>query len=121
MSSTDGLIGNGMFNTTKTYKRYNAEHYFNILQNIYKRKESKLLDNGFPKIWTYELLKIHNCIICSSVIIEKSIIDLVGYFVLGTNGEDYEYWLRCLKYTDSVYIEGVHFYYDNNHGDGRNY
>ncbi len=28
MSSTDGLIGNGIFNLTKSYKKYNAEHHY---------------------------------------------------------------------------------------------
>ena len=34
---------------------------------------------------------------------------------------DYDYWLRALKYTDSVYLEGIYFYYDNGHGDGQNW
>lgn len=48
MSSTDGLIGYGIFNPTKSYKKYIAEHFYKILQNIYKRKGSNLLNNGFP-------------------------------------------------------------------------
>ena len=36
-------------------------------------------------------------------------------------GEDYDCWLRALKYTNSVYVNDVCFYYDNGHGDGRNY
>ena len=80
MSCTDGLIGNGIFNPTKLYEKYNAEHYYTILQNIYKRNGSSLLDNGFPIIWNLEFLKIHNCIICSSVVIEKYILDKIKNF-----------------------------------------
>ena len=35
--------------------------------------------------------------------------------------EDYDCWLRALIYTDCVYIKDICFYYDDNHGDGRNY
>lgn len=121
MSSTDGFIGNGMYNPKKSYKKYNAQHFFKSLQNIYKRKKSTLLENGFPKIWTLDFLKIHNCMICSSVILEKEIIDKVGKFIVAKRSEDYEYWLRALEYTDSVYVTDVCFYYDSGHGDGQNY
>ena len=36
MSSTDGLFGEGVYDSNKIYKKYNAEHYFNTLKNIYK-------------------------------------------------------------------------------------
>ena len=62
MSSTDGLIGNGVYNINKNYKKYNAEHYYKTLQDIYRRKNSDLLKNGFPKIWSLGFLKIHNCL-----------------------------------------------------------
>ena len=71
MSSIDGLIGNGVFDSKQTYKKYNAEACYNTLQQIYKRYNSNLLDTGFPDIWNLDFLKIHNCIICSSVVIEK--------------------------------------------------
>jgi len=121
MSSTDGLIGKGIFNPTKSYKKYNAKAYYKTLKNIYKSKGSNLLDNGFPKIWTLDFLKIHNCIICSSVILDKEIINKVGKFVIARTSEDYEYWLRALQHTDSVYVKDICFYYDNGHGDGLNY
>lgn len=124
MSSSDGLIGNGIYDSNKTYKKYNAEHYLNTLQNIYKNKGSKLLDNGFPDIWNLEFLKIHNCMICSSVIIEKKIIDLAGKFIIANHHiipDDYNYWLRVLEHTNSVYVKEICFYYDASHGFGQNY
>lgn len=122
MSSTDGLIGNGIFNPIKSYKKYNAEYYFKKLQNIYNYKGSNLLKNEFPIIWNYDFLKIHNCMITSSVVIEKSILDKINNFKnMKPPGEDYDCWLRVLQHTDSVYIEDVCFYYDNKHGDGQNY
>ena len=122
MSSTDGLIGHGIYDSTKKYKLYNAEYYYNTLQNIYKNKGNKLLNNGFPKIWTLDFLKIHNCIICSSVLIEKKILDTINNFKnIKPPGEDYNCWLRALQYTNSVYINDICFYYDLGHGYGQQY
>lgn len=121
MSSTEGLIGNGIFDFKKVYKKYNAQHYYTILQNICKEKGSDLLNNGFPIIWNLEFLKIHNFMICSSVIVEKIILDKINNMKCMNNGEDYDCWLRALHYTNSVYVEDICFYYDNGHGDGQNY
>lgn len=121
MSSTEGLIGSGVFDKHVQYAKYNAAHYYNTLQNIYKRKGSTLLDNGFPTIWTLDFMKVHNCMICSSVVIEKDIIDKVGDFIIAKTAEDYEYWLRVLLYTNSVYVTDTCFYYDAGHGAGQNY
>jgi glycosyltransferase involved in cell wall biosynthesis len=122
MSSTDGLIGNAIYDPTNIYKKYNAEYYYRTLQSIYRNKGSDLLHNGFPRIWTLEFLKIHNCIICSSVVIEKDILDKIGNMNNLKNGqEDYDCWLRALAYTDSIYVEDICFYYDMSHGYGQNY
>ena len=122
MSSTDGLIGKELYNENNKYKKYNAEYHYKILQNIYKRKNSDLLKDGFPDIWTQSFLKIHNCVITSSVLMEKNILDKINNFKNVKNGcEDYDCWLRALEHTNSVYLDDVCFYYDNGHGDGRNY
>ena len=121
MSSTDGLIGNGKYDNSKKYQQYNAEHYYQTLQQIYARKGSNALINGFPRIWSLDFLKIHNCVICSSVVIKKEIIDKTGLFVSAKYADDYEYWLRILKHTDLVYVPEICFYYDSGHGDGRLY
>ena len=131
MSCTDGLIGQGAYKNNVHYKKYNAEHYYNILKNIYKKNKSNLLDNGFPKIWTLDFLKIHNSIIASSVIIHKDIIGKIGKQLeikMGgalVNGKivhiDYEYWLRALAHTNCVYLQNICVYYDNGHGNGKNY
>jgi glycosyltransferase involved in cell wall biosynthesis len=121
MSSTDGLYGNGVYDSNKSYKKYNAEHYFSTLKNIYKNKNSNILDNGFPKIWTKQYLSIHNCIICSSVLIEKEILDRIDNIKCINSGEDYDCWLKALQHTNSVYVEDICFYYDDEHGYGQNY
>ena len=120
MSSTDGLIGYGVYDSTKKYKKYNAENFFDILKSIYKN--STLLDNGFPEIWNLDFLKIHNCVICSSVLVEKEILDKINNMKRVRNGqEDYDCWLRILVHTNSVYLQDICFYYDSDHGNGQNY
>jgi len=122
MSCTDGLIGNGIYNPNKKYLPYNAQHYYRTLLSIYKKKGSNLLQKGFPDIWTLDFLKIHNCIICSSVLIEKDILDKITNFKnMKPPGEDYDCWLRALEHTNCVYVKDICFYYDNNHGNGQNY
>jgi glycosyltransferase involved in cell wall biosynthesis len=121
MSCTDGLIGTGVYDAKKSYQKYNAEHYFDVLKNIYKSKNSNYLTNGFPGIWTLHFIRIHNCIICSSVLIRKDILDKINNMKFLPNGEDYDCWLRALAHTNCVYVPNVCFYYDNGHGDGRNY
>lgn len=54
MSSTDGLIGYGVYDCNQIYKKYNAEYYYDALKNIYKKKESPYLDKGIPKIWNLD-------------------------------------------------------------------
>lgn len=122
MSSTEGLFGVGIYNPNKSYKSYNSKRFYNKLQDIYKKKQSTLLINGFPDIWDSKFLKIHNCMITSSVIIEKDILDKINNFKnMKPPGEDYDCWLRALEYTNSVYVKDICFYYDAGHGFGKNY
>jgi len=122
MSSTDGLIGKGVYHINKSYKKFNAEDSFDYIKNIYIKKKSNLFDNGFPEIWSLEFLKINNCMICSSVLLEKEILDKINNFKhMKPPGEDYDCWLRALEHTNSVYVPEICFYYDAGHGYGQNY
>jgi len=122
MSSTDGLLGFGVYNANQKYIIYNAENCYNTLQNIYRSKGSNVLDNGFPRIWNLEFLKIHNCVICSSALVEKEILNKVDNFtIMEPPDEDYNCWLKVLEHTNSVYVQDICFYYDTGHGYGQNY
>lgn len=118
LSSTDGLNGCGPYDSDKLYKKHNAEIYY----NAYKGAYGDLFCNGFPKIITLNFLQKSNCIICSSVVIKKEILDKINNMKNIKNGkEDYTCWLDALKLTDCVYVNECLIYYDNNHGNGRNY
>jgi glycosyltransferase involved in cell wall biosynthesis len=112
-SCTDGFIGEGIYNSNDRYKKYNAEYEYYKIQNIYKEQKRNLLENGFPKIWDLDFLKIHNCIVSSSVIIDTEIFIKANKFInTENNDEDYNCWLRALEHTNCVYIPDVCFYYD---------
>jgi glycosyltransferase involved in cell wall biosynthesis len=122
MSSTDGLFGYGPYDSNKSYKKYNSEHYFNDLNHIYKEKGIDFLNNEFPEIWTKDFIIIHNCIICSSILIEKEILSKINNIKCFKNGnEDYDCWLRALEHTNNIYVKDICFYYDGSHGYGQNY
>jgi len=112
MSSTEGLIGYGQYDPLKHYKKYNSEHYYDILKGIYASYGSKAIDNGFPDVWNLEFIQIHNCIICSSVLMERQLINQIGLMKNVFNGqEDYDYWLRLLTLTNCAYVKETLFYY----------
>ena len=66
-------------------------------------------------------MNVHNCCIASSVMIEKSIIDKVGYLSNQLWAPDYEYWKRVIEHTDCIYIDEPLLYWDSRHGEGQNY
>lgn len=121
MSSTDGLFGMGVYNPKQHYLKFNAEQHYNFIANTYLAKNSNLFSDGFPQIWTLEFLKINNCMICSSVIVKKTILTKINGMRYIKDGEDYDCWLRALEHTNSVYVPEVCFYYDAKHGDGQNW
>lgn len=122
MSSTEGLIGKGPYNENKKYPKYNSELHFEYIQKKFKNCNSNLLDYGYPDVWTSSFLKIHNCIISCSAIIEKEILEKINFIGnLPPAKEDYDCWLRALEHTNCVYIQEPCIYYDDSHGDGVNY
>ena len=122
MSSTDGLFGVGIYDRSKSYKVYNAEHYYDDLRDIYRLHNSTMLDDGFPEVWDLNFMSVTNCMVCSSVIVEKDILyEIQGMKCTPMAREDYDCWLRALEHTNSVYVKDICFYYDGGHGNGKNY
>ncbi len=128
MSSTDGLFGHGIFDPQKKYKLFNQEFYFKVISKKYKN--TKFFKRNFPfskfeypKIFDFSFIEIHNCIITSSVMIEKELLQKIGMFdsSLPNGVGDYKCWLKALEYTNCDYITDPLFYYDALHGEGQNY
>lgn len=122
ISCTDGYYGSGIYDKTKKYLIYNKEKYQNTIKSIFNRKgKGELMKDGFPLIWNKEFMNVHNCCIASSVMIERSLIDKVGYFSNQLWAPDYEYWKRVIEHTDCIYIDEPLLYWDSGHGEGQNY
>jgi glycosyltransferase involved in cell wall biosynthesis len=124
MSCTGALFGYGEYDSSKSYKKYNAEAHIDILKNVYKDTTFLDEDGEFPEIWTKEFLAIHNCVICSSVVIERSLLNNINNMrhlsIAAIIPEDYDCWLRATEYTNCVYIKEPCVYYDGGHGYGLN-
>jgi len=130
-SSTEGFYGEGSYVKEKNYELYNDEKFYSVIKKKYSGtifspnflEKVKGYKFRFPEIWTYDFLQIHNCVIVSSVIVEKKIMDNLGGFrgLPTTLHSDYDCWLGLLKLTDLLYINQPLFYYDGKHGDGQNW
>lgn len=122
MSATEGIIGDGKYDSNKKYKKYNQEHYYNDIVMIYAMKgRLDLMMNGYPKIWNLDFISVHNCIINSSVVITRNILNKMNNLRhIFAPGDDYDSWLNALKFTNCVYVDEVCFYYDERHGYGQN-
>jgi glycosyltransferase involved in cell wall biosynthesis len=95
---------------------FNREDHWEILS-----QKCGLIDK-FPNIWDSNLINKHNCVITSSVMMEKELYSTIGGMrFIPPPGEDYDCWKRCLQYTNCLYIDEGLFYYDACHGDGRQY
>ncbi len=119
-SSTEGYFGEGIYNPEYKYPLYNKEKFYKRIKSKYKG--TNYFKKGYPEIWDFEFLKIHNCVITSSVVVEKKLITTLGGFRPIPDGvEDYDCWLGLLRHTNLIYVDIPLFYYDSNHGEGRNY
>lgn len=120
MSSTDGFFGNGVYNNKLKYKKYLQQNYKKDLKKIYKNTEY-LKNRTFPEIWNFDFINVHNCFITSSVVVDRKLFDKAGKFKNLPRNADYDCWLSLLKFTNSIFVNKTLFYYDGDHGEGRNY
>lgn len=121
---TDGYIGTGLYKKDENYEKYNTGHYWERLKNIYKSKNVfDLFDEEkkqMKRIWTREHVMIHNCVITSSVLIDKQLLlDLGKFEETWTGHEDMHLWQNASKKTNFVYLNDLLFYYDVHYGESK--
>lgn len=117
---TEALCGRGSYEEKMDTKMLQEYHYNYIKEKLLKNGID--ISNGYPKKWGEKLINIHNCVITSSVLMKKSLIDKYGMMPYLKNGkEDYTYWKRILKENTCFFIETPCLYYDMGHAGGRNY
>ena len=107
ISSTEALYGFGVYNNSNEYKKYLQDNKLNLSSDGY--------------LLTLDIIKKRNYMICSSVIIDKELIDKIGKFIIANTNEDYDYWLRALEYTNCVLVNKPLVYYDKGHAEKQNY
>jgi hypothetical protein len=113
MSCSEGYIGSGPYDIASTYPKYMTEYHAEFL--------NKMSIKELPDIFDKKFLSRHNFCINSSVIIEKSIIDKIGFFPYKSVGEDYSYWLKAVEHTNCAFVKEPLMYYDMKHGNGSQY
>ena len=105
------------------YELHIQERHYKAVCNFFEKKgKINLLKNGIPKIWDKNFVNTHNCLITSSVIVKKALLEKINFFPTSKPpGEDYICWLNCMNYTKCLFIEKPLIAYDRGHGGGRKY
>jgi glycosyltransferase involved in cell wall biosynthesis len=120
-SSTEGYFGKGVYNENLDYPLYNKDKFFKKIKKRYKGS-SYYRKFHYPEIMNLDFIKIHNCIITSSVMVDSELFSNIGGFRGLPNGVgDYDCWLALLNLSDLIYLDTPLFYYDGQHAEGRNY
>jgi glycosyltransferase involved in cell wall biosynthesis len=123
MSCTDALFGSGTYDINITYERGLGERYKTVFQNVYRNEGNDELKDGFPKIWNNKMIRVRNICICSSVVVDRDLLNSIGNMKTCkiTEYEDYDCWKRVTEQTDCAFVDSAEVYYDDTHGDGRLY
>tara|TARA_B100000945_G_scaffold321231_2_gene334633 strand:- start:260 stop:988 length:729 start_codon:yes stop_codon:yes gene_type:complete len=123
ISSSEALIGNGIYNNEMKYKRFLQDYYYKKIKKIYLPNYLTSLFRQFifQDMWDEKFLRKHNCMITSSVIMEKSILDKINGFRNLPSNADWDCWRAAIQFSNSFFCKEPLLYYDNNHGSGREY
>ena len=130
LTCSDAFANNGIYDVGLTNKRFNQEIVFKEISDIYKKSKLKKIfvkrmnyKFEFPEIWDLKFIKVHNCIITSSVVVDKNLIVQIGKFRdIQTKKlySDWDCWLGLLTHTDCYYFSEPLIYYDLNDGMNKN-
>ncbi len=123
MVCSEALIGEGFYSPDKKYKNFLSNHYHSKMKKIYSPSIYSYYLKNFqvPDSIDYEFIRRVNPIITSTVIIKSSLIKKIGSFRNLPLAADLDCWRATLQFTNCSFIKEPLIYYDNAHGDGRNY
>lgn len=111
-SCTEGYMGDSHFVKNRKYPIYHREYYEGFCRSFFERHYGDW-KGQLPDIFDLALIQKHNFIVHSSVMLEKSLLDLVGFYKEIPNGEeDGDLWKRILDQTNCLNINDPLFYYD---------
>ena len=122
MSCSDAFASFGNYEKKENYDLFNQEINLKEIAKIYKKSKLKgrFVKNlnynfEFPNIFDFKFISIHNCIITSSVIVDKELLNKVGNFRDIQSKKlwsDWDCWLGLLTHTDCVYLKEPLLHYD---------
>ena len=123
MVCSDALIGEGVYSTDKKYKNFLSDHYHAKMKKIYSPSIFSYYFKKFqiPDSIDYKFIRRVNPIITSTVMIKTSLLKKIGSFRNLPLAADLDCWRAALQFTNCSFIKEPLIYYDNTHGDGRNY
>lgn len=126
MACTEAIAGYGHYNSKNDNLLYLQELNFKEISKNYKKSKLKkkfkknfLFNFDYPDVWDLDFLQVHNCIITSSVVVERNLLNKIGNFRDVKNKRlysDYDCWLGLLSHTDCYYFREPLLYYDLNVG-----
>ena len=123
VSVTEVLVGKGIYNPNKNYKLGSLSlHNENKIKFIKQNKKDLFEKCQKEKIFTNEYIKIANDLYgCSCMMLNKNVIDKVGYFPIKKDGDDKVYFENISKHYNIHKLSKPLSYIDWNHGYGYNY
>ncbi len=130
LTCSEAFANNGMYEVGLNNKLFNQDIVFKQISDIYKKSELKNYfvkrfnyKFDFPDIWNFKFIKVHNCIITSSVVVDKNLILQIGKFRDIQSKKlwsDWDCWLGLLTHTDCFYFSKPLIYYDLDDGMNKN-
>ncbi len=122
MSCSDAFASFGQYGKNENYDLFNQKLNFEEIAKIYKKSKLKgrfvknlIYNFEFPNIFDFKFISIHNCIITSSVVVDKELLNKVGNFRDIQSKKlwsDWDCWLGILTHTDCVYFKEPLLHYD---------
>lgn len=123
MACSEAYGSKGVYQKNEPGQLYIRELNYKELSKIYKKSKLKwdISSNKYyfkfhiPNIMNLKFITIHNCIITSSVVVEKSLIDKIGGFRDIPDKKiysDWDCWIGLLAHTDCLYIEEPLLHYN---------
>ncbi len=121
-SCSEAFIGEGPFEKNEKYQLFLQEYYYMKLKSIYLNPLTyRFKKFDFNGTWDEKFLRKWNCVITSSVMVEKELLEKVGGFRNLPSNADWDCWRSLVQFSTIDFCKEPLLYYDNSHGGGRKY
>jgi glycosyltransferase involved in cell wall biosynthesis len=112
MSCTEAFMGDGPMVPGAKYPVYHREHFREFCVDFFERT-GRTWTGRLPDVFTLDLIREHDFIITSTVLIDRALLEETGGFKCLPHGqEDDDLWVRCLEHVDCLHLNEPLVYYD---------